>query len=210
MKKLVLVFMIGLIIISCENNKEKYLPYYELIGKPISELSKIEKRTMKEDISSKKSYYINNSVNYVSYLAQNIDLSDTITYCEISLNKKSEEYTDIIKSINKEFKKKYKHQSYGNICDIYTTSNYKFACFHIKYIADKPNEESFCIYKIDNKKKELLKEHLESNKECHLADFVEEKNSLTVSFNEFALSILSLRYQGYSNKEIESMMETSN
>ena len=206
MKKLILICTLGLIIISCGNNKEKYLPYYELIGKPINEVSKIEKRTIKEEIERHKRYYINTGTNYISYDAEGINLDDTITSCYISLNKKTDEYADIIKSINKEFKKKYKHKSYSDICNIYTTSNYKYLGIYLKYIPDKPNIESFDIYKIDDKKRKSFKEHLESSTDYNLAEFVEEKASFILSLNEFAISISSLKHKGLSDKEIEYIM----
>lgn len=87
MKKLLFAFSLGLILISCENNKdkEKYLPYYELIGKPISEVLKVEKRDIRQETEYEKKYTINTSNNYISYNTYSLESKDTITYIEISL-----------------------------------------------------------------------------------------------------------------------------
>lgn len=207
MKKLLFAFSLGLILISCENNKdkEKYLPYYELIGKPISELLKVEKKFLRQETEYEKIYTINSSANYISYSTFSFETKDTVTYIEMILNKKSGSYSDIVKTINKEFKNKYKHQSYVNICDILTTSDYKYAGIYLKYNPDDPTTETFTIYKMDDKKIMSFKANLESNTEFELSEFV-EKYGLEVALSEMGLFISSKKYEGYTEQEIREMI----
>lgn len=208
MKKLLFAFSLGLILISCENNKdkEKYLPYYELIGKPISEVLKVEKRDLRQETEYEKTYTINTSNNYISYNTFSLESKDTITYIEISLNKKSGSYSDIIKNINKEFKNRYKHQSFGNICDIYTTSDYKYAGIYLKYYPDDPNAETFTIYKMDDKKIKSFKANLESHTEFELSEFVEKKYRFNVVLSDTKLYVYSEKYEIYSDKGTRKIM----